>query len=87
MVPSGKKPSETLVDDLMGYLRDNVARYAMPYEIEVREDLPRTKVGKVAYTVLEQQEARRQEALAREQEQNALLQDEEEEIAPVLSAE
>ncbi len=34
-----------------------VAKYAMPQEIEFRTELPHTLVGKVAYTVLEKEEA------------------------------
>lgn len=33
-----------------------VAKYAMPYDIEFREELPKTLVGKVAYRVLEEEE-------------------------------
>ena len=36
--------------------RKNVAKYAMPYDIEARDQLPKTLVGKVAYKVLEQEE-------------------------------
>ncbi len=41
---------------LMEYCRKNIAKYAMPYDIEFREDLPKTKVGKVAYRQLEEEE-------------------------------
>ena len=34
--------------------------YAMPYDIEFREQLPKTLVGKIAYTVLEKEEAQKQ---------------------------
>jgi long-chain acyl-CoA synthetase len=36
----------------------------MPYEIEFREQLPKTLVGKVAYTVLEAEEAAKRGAKA-----------------------
>lgn len=42
---------------IMDYCRKNIAKYAMPYDIEFREDLPKTLVGKVAYRVLENEEA------------------------------
>ena len=32
----------------------------MPYDIEFREELPKTLVGKVAYRILEEEEADRQ---------------------------
>ena len=38
------------------YCLKNIARYSMPYEIEYRETLPTTKVGKVAYRELEKEE-------------------------------
>ena len=41
---------------LMAYCRKNIAKYAMPYDIEFREDFPKTLVGKVAYRVLEEEE-------------------------------
>jgi Acyl-CoA synthetases (AMP-forming)/AMP-acid ligases II len=41
---------------LMDYCRKHIAKYAMPYDIEFREDLPKTLVGKVAYRVLEEEE-------------------------------
>lgn len=33
--------------------RRNTAKYAIPYEIEYRDALPKTLFGKVAYTLLE----------------------------------
>ena len=41
-----------LMEDLMAHCRAHVAKYAMPYVIEVRDSLPTTLVGKVAYTQL-----------------------------------
>ncbi len=43
-------------DALMEYCSKNVAKYAMPYDIEFREDMPKTLVGKVAYRLLEEEE-------------------------------
>ena len=42
--------------ELLDYCRKHIAKYAMPYDIEFREDLPKTLVGKVAYRVLEEEE-------------------------------
>ena len=53
----GYEPSEKLKDEIMAYLKKNVARYALPKEIEFRSELPKTLVGKIAYTVLEKEEA------------------------------
>ena len=42
--------------ELMSYCRKFIAKYAMPYDIEFRDELPKTLVGKVAYRQLEEQE-------------------------------
>ena len=47
---------------LMDYCRKNIAKYAMPYDIEFRDDMPKTLVGKVAYRQLEQEEIAKQKA-------------------------
>lgn len=44
---------------LMAYCRERISKYAMPYDIEFRDDLPKTLVGKVAYRVLEEEELAR----------------------------
>jgi len=51
-VPATDETRETL----MAYCRKNIAKYALPYDIEFREELPKTLVGKVAYRVLEEEE-------------------------------
>jgi long-chain acyl-CoA synthetase len=48
---------EKIKEDIIKHCRDNIAKYAFPYEFEYRDDLPRTLVGKVAYLVLEKEEA------------------------------
>ena len=52
--------------ELMEHARRHIAKYALPYEIEFRDELPRTLVGKVAFKVLEAEEAEkcRQQAAA-----------------------
>ncbi len=45
-----------LKDELMQLCRKHIARYALPYDIEVRKELPKTLVGKIAYKQLEQEE-------------------------------
>lgn len=52
-------------EELMAYARQNIAKYALPYDIEFRADLPRTLVGKVAYKVLEAEEEEKRRAAAR----------------------
>ena len=51
----GVEPTDEVRQELMDYCRQRIAKYAMPYEIEFREDLPKTLVGKVAYRVLEEE--------------------------------
>ena len=51
----GVEPTEEGRQELMEYCRKHIAKYAMPYEIEFRTELPKTLVGKVAYRVLEEE--------------------------------
>ena len=50
----------------MDYCRKHIAKYAMPSDIEFREELPKTLVGKVAYRVLEEEENAKLDAKAAE---------------------
>ena len=50
------QPDEKTKEILMDYCRQNIAKYAMPYDITFKEDMPKTLVGKVAYRVLEEEE-------------------------------
>lgn len=50
---------ESVRQEIFDYLRKHVAKYSMPYEIEFRDELPKTLVGKVAYRVLEDEENKR----------------------------
>ncbi len=64
--------TEETKQELLEYCRRNIAKYAMPYDIEFREDMPKTLVGKVAYRVLEEEELAKTKAAeeaAAEQEQ------------------
>ena len=54
--------TEETRQELLAYCRKQIAKYAMPYDIEFREDLPKTLVGKVAYRVLEQEELEKMKA-------------------------
>lgn len=55
----GYEPTDELRAEIMALCKKNVAKYALPGEFEFRESLPQTLVGKVAYTVLEREEAER----------------------------
>ena len=52
----GYEPSEEMKAEILEYCKKNIAKYAMPYDIEFRDELPKTLVGKVAYRVLEEEE-------------------------------
>ncbi len=61
VVPSeGHAADDTLKAELMNYCKKHIAKYALPYDIEFRTELPKTTVGKVAYTVLEKEEEEKQ---------------------------
>jgi long-chain acyl-CoA synthetase len=62
MLKDGCEPSEENKAILLDYCRKNMAKYAIPYDIEFRDQLPKTLVGKVAYRVLEEEEAERRRA-------------------------
>ncbi len=53
---SGVEATDETKQAIMDHCRKHVAKYAMPYDIEFREDMPKTLVGKVAYRVLEEEE-------------------------------
>ena len=59
MLKPGVPANDTTKEELLHYCRKHIAKYAMPYDIEFREELPKTLVGKVAYRVLEEEELQR----------------------------
>ena len=67
MLKHGVAANEETKDILMTYIRKNVAKYALPYDIEFRAELPKTLVGKVAYRVLEEEELKTLSETAQEQ--------------------
>ena len=56
VLKDGFEPDEAMREDLMKHCKAHIAKYALPSEIEFRDSLPTTLVGKVAYTVLEKEE-------------------------------
>lgn len=57
VVPAeGVAADDALKAELKEYCKKHIAKYALPYDIEFRTELPKTTVGKVAYTVLEKEE-------------------------------
>ena len=53
---AGVPATEETKRELLAYCRKNIAKYAMPYDIEFKDDMPKTLVGKVAYRALEEEE-------------------------------
>ena len=61
LVP-GVAADDATKEELLAYCRKHIAKYAMPYDIEFKEDMPKTLVGKVAYRVLEEEELAKHKA-------------------------
>jgi len=59
MLKEGYEQSEENKEKLLAYCSKNIAKYAMPRDIEFRDSLPKTLVGKVAYRVLEEEELKK----------------------------
>ena len=53
---AGVEANDTTKQAILNHCRKHVAKYAMPYDIEFKDDMPKTLVGKVAYRVLEEEE-------------------------------
>ena len=54
VLKEGIKPSKEILKNIKAYLAENLSSYSLPSEYEFRESLPKTLVGKVAYTKLEE---------------------------------
>ncbi len=54
-------PTEATKKILLDYCREHIAKYAMPYDIAFKDEMPKTLVGKVAYRVLEEEELGKQQ--------------------------
>lgn len=53
VLADGVQDTPEVRESIMEHCRKHIAKYALPYEIEVRDSLPTTLVGKVAYTKLQ----------------------------------
>jgi len=56
VLKNGVPANEQTKEAIEAYCRKHIAKYAMPREIEFRDELPKTLVGKVAYRKLEEEE-------------------------------
>ncbi|MCQ2398729.1 MAG: AMP-binding protein, partial [Sphaerochaetaceae bacterium] len=59
VLKAGIQPSEELKEKILDCCRKQIAKWAIPYEIEFRTELPKTLVGKIAYRVLEEEETKK----------------------------
>jgi acetyl-CoA synthetase len=56
VLADGHEPSDELVKDIQGFVRDRLSAYAYPRKIEFVDDLPKTLTGKIRRIELRQQE-------------------------------
>lgn len=54
------KASDEILKEIKEYCEKNLARYSWPSEYEFRKELPKTLVGKIAYSKLEDEERKKQ---------------------------
>ena len=59
LVP-GTPADDSTKSAILAHCKKHVAKYAMPYDIEFKDEMPKTLVGKVAYRVLEEEELAKQ---------------------------
>jgi len=52
---TGYTPSDELKNSILAHCKKFIAKYAMPCDVEFRDSLPKTLVGKVAYRQLEEE--------------------------------
>lgn len=52
VLKDGVEATEKLKEEIMNYCMKDLAKYSLPAEIEFKKNLPKTLVGKVAYTEL-----------------------------------
>ena len=62
MLKAGVEKSEENKQAIIEYCKKNIAKYAIPRDIEFRDQLPKTLVGKVAYRQLEEEELAKESA-------------------------
>ncbi len=63
VLKDGVKYSREIEKSIKEHCERNLAKYALPYEYEFRDDLPKTLVGKVAYRELEKNDKKDEEVI------------------------
>lgn len=61
VLKNGIKPNDAILNEIKEYCQKNLARYSWIHEYEFRDELPKTLVGKIAYTKLEEEEKNKNE--------------------------
>ena len=56
VLKDGVTRSDKVLDSIKELCEKNLARYSWPSEYEFRDKLPKTLIGKIAYTKLEEEE-------------------------------
>ena len=56
VLKDGVVKSDELLESIKELVEKNLARFSWPYDYEFRDDLPKTRIGKIAYNVLMQEE-------------------------------
>ena len=59
---AGVEKSEETKQEILQHCRKHVAKYAMPSDVEFKDEMPKTLVGKVAYRMLEEEELAKMKA-------------------------
>ncbi len=56
----GYKPNNDTLESIKNFCAKNIAKYSLPYEYEFRNDIPKTKIGKIAFSELMEEEAQKE---------------------------
>ncbi len=59
VLKQGVAPTDETKAKILAHCRNYIAKYALPRQIEFRDELPKTLVGKVAYRSLEEEEKKK----------------------------
>ena len=52
----GYKPNNETLNSIKAHCEKNIAKYSLPYEYEFRKSIPKTKIGKIAFNELIEEE-------------------------------
>lgn len=55
----GYKPNNETLNSIKAFCEKSIAKYSLPYEYEFRDNIPKTKIGKVDFSELEKEEKKK----------------------------